>query len=117
VSVLEASSEPRLGGRIFQVVPTFGRLAGGDTVTVIGLAIGNTIDIVTVSFGNIPARIVSQACDNVVVETPRSNAGTTNVTVLSLSRGITNVNAAFSFVSGTCDDDHWTRQSILTNRR
>ena len=71
---------------------------GGYPVTINGVGLGNGSDITTVTLVGLPAYILSQSSDSVVVlATPTSAGGTGAVIVTSLSAGVTELADAFTY--------------------
>jgi len=70
------------------IIPDNGPLAGGNTVTLLGAALGNGSDIYQVTIGNMTARILSQTNSNItIMAPPGANDTMYNATVYSLSEG------------------------------
>eukprot|EP00698_Gefionella_okellyi_P016627 TRINITY_DN4765_c0_g1_i8.p1 TRINITY_DN4765_c0_g1~~TRINITY_DN4765_c0_g1_i8.p1 ORF type:complete len:2726 (-),score=573.81 TRINITY_DN4765_c0_g1_i8:194-8371(-) len=80
------------------VTPTVGRYDGGAVVTVIATSLlGSGADVTTVLFGTTAATIISQTPSTVVVITPPSPSGISNVTVQSNTRGVMMLNSCYTF--------------------
>ncbi|MCP4213957.1 MAG: hypothetical protein GY765_04830, partial [bacterium] len=84
-------------GAITSVTPDSGPVAGGTTVTITGTNLGDGTDISSVTLCGGPATIISQSTTQVVVTTAGGQQGTGNVTVESISTGVSEALDAFSY--------------------